>query len=1029
MATDMTPRTCRLLPLKPLLRTESTNVRQHGRVVGARTRPASSRHPGGCTQLARPLSPAHARGRHAQSPHGTDRRRCAVACDPAERPHGLLAQPSPVGWRRSYAPGVATPVLETKLFAPSRRRQLTARPRLTARLDTTLDPGHRMTLVSAPAGFGKTTAVSDWLADIAQRQPRARVGWLSLDAADNDLTRLMTHLAAALNSVGMRIEVSVVEALHSATDIAPLGAFVNQLARAGHESPGEVWVLILDDYHVIESADVHRAIAFLVDHLPAHLRLLITTRSDPPLPLARLRSRGQLTELRAAELRFTASETHEFLTRTMELDLDEAHVALLEERTEGWITGLQLSALSLRGMDDRAEVSAFIAALNGSSRFVIDYLTDEVLSRQPERVRDFLTATAELDRLTGPLCDALNGRADGAQMLEHLERINLFVVPLDDERTWYRYHHLFADVLRARVRVEAPEQVYNAHRQAGEWFAAHGMIEDAVRHALAGRHFDRAAYLVEQALPELRRTRQDKLVLGWIRALPELVLRRSPVLSIVAAWSLMVAGDLDAVERRLDDAEAALIAVAHDQQRAAAWADTDDLRTAPATIAVHRASLAQARGDITDTVRHAERAMELAGPADHFIRGAAGGFLGLAAWAAGDVRTGLETFAESVRHLRAAGNLVDALDSTVVLADMWVAMGRPNRARRLCEQALRTAADTAAQHARAPADLHIVLAELDRELDELASAEAHLETARVLAERTSITENHHRWFVANAQLRAASGDPAGATPLLDRAEALYRHGFYPDVRPIGAMRARLQIAAGDLGSALAWADERGLRAGDEPEYLREYEHLTLARLLLARHRNDRRSQPDSASSLTAVLGLLERMLAAAVHAGRDGSTHEINALLAVAHHCRGDQAAALAALGRALTEAPEPDSYVRLYLDEGDSMMRLLEVAATAPDVAGDGRATALPDRAQQILRHTQPVVGAQRAQSLAAGLSQREMAVLRLLDSALTGPEIARELYVTVNTLRTHNKRIFTKLDVKTRAAAVRRAHELGLL
>jgi LuxR family maltose regulon positive regulatory protein len=921
------------------------------------------------------------------------------------------------------------PVLGTKLFAPSRRLQLTARPRLAASLDTTLNPGHRMTLVSAPAGFGKTTAVSDWIAGILRRHPRAHVAWLSLDAADNDLTRLMTHLTQALNSVGMRIETAVVDALHSATDIAPLTALVNELDRAGHQSPGEVWVLVLDDYHVIESADVHGAMAFLIAHLPEHLRLLITTRADPPLPLALLRSRGQLTELRAADLRFTASEAQEFLTRTMELDLTPAEVGLLEERTEGWITGLQLSALSLRSMDDRAEVSAFIAALNGSSRFIIDYLTDEVLSRQPARVRDFLTATAELDRLTGPLCDAVSGEADGAQMLEHLERSNLFVVPLDNERTWYRYHHLFADVLRARLRVEAPERVSDAHTRASDWFAAHDMTEEAVSHALAGRDFERAAYLVEAALPQLRRSRQDALVLGWIRALPEPILRRSPVLSIMAAWSQMVAGHLDAVEQRLDDAEAALLAGAHDRERAAKWADTDDLRTAPASVAVYRASLAQARGDVIGTVCHAERALGLAGPTDHFIRGAAGGFLGLAAWAAGDVRTGLETFAEAVRSLRLAGNLVDALDSTVVLADMWVALGRPGRARLVCKQALRTEADPTQEHARAQADLHIVLAELDRELDELAAAEAHLKTARMLSERASITENHHRWFSAQGQLRAAQGDVAGATPLLDQAEALYRHGFYPDVRPIRAMRARLQIASGDLDSAVAWADERGLRTGDDPEYLREYEHLTLVRLLLAQHRDGDRRQPDSASSLTAALGLLDRMLTAAVHAGRDGSTQEINALLAVGHHCLGDQPAALAALSRALTEAPEPDSYVRLYLDEGDPMTSLLERAATAPGVDGDERGAAVRERARQLLLHRRPVVGAQQAQSLVAELSQRELAVLRLLDSALTGPEIARELYVTVNTLRTHTKRIFTKLDVRSRAAAVRRAHELALL
>jgi LuxR family maltose regulon positive regulatory protein len=920
------------------------------------------------------------------------------------------------------------PVLQTKLFAPSRRRQLTARPRLATRLDTTLEPGHRMTLLSAPAGFGKTTAVSDWLADIPQRRPHVRVGWLSLDAADNDLTRFMTHLAAALGTAGMRIEATVVDAVRSATDTA-LSALANELDRAGRESPGEVWVLVLDDYHVLESADVHTAMAFLVEHLPEHLRLLVATRSDPPLPLARLRSRGHLTELRAAELRFTAPEAQEFLTRTMELDLTADEVDLLGERTEGWITGLQLSALSLRGMDDRAEVSAFIAALNGSSRFVIDYLTDEVLSRQPAQVRDFLTATAELERLTGPLCDALTGRADGAQVLEHLERSNLFVVPLDDERTWYRYHHLFADVLRARLRAEAPGRVCTAHTQASEWFADHGMTEDAVSHALAGLDFARAAYLVEAALPELRRTRQDDLVLGWIRALPEPVLRRSPVLGVMAAWSLLMAGNLDAAERRLDDAEDALTAGAQDQERAAAWADTDDLRTAPASVAVYRASLAQARGDVAGTVRHARRALHLAGPQDHFIRGAAGGFLGLAAWSDGDVRAGLETFTEAVRDLRAAGHLVDALDSTVVLADMWVALGRPHRARLLCEQALRTAAGTPHQHARAPADLHIVLAELDLELNELTSAEAHLETARVLAERASITENHHRWFVAQAQLRAANGDLAGARTLLDQAEALYRRGFYPDVRPIGAMRARLQIASGDLGPAAAWADERGLHPGDDPEYLREYEHLTLARLLLAQHRNQARGQPDSASPLTPVLGLLERMLAAAVHAGRDGSTQEINALLAIGHHCGGDQPAALAALSRALTDVPEPDGYLRLYLDEGDPVTSLLEAAATAPDVGGDGHGNAVRERAQHILSRRPAVVGTQRAPALVAGLSRRELGVLRLLDSALTGPEIARELYVTVNTLRTHTKRIYTKLDVRTRAAAVGRAHERGLL
>jgi LuxR family maltose regulon positive regulatory protein len=909
---------------------------------------------------------------------------------------------------------------------------LVARPRLTGQLDTTLDAGHRLTLVSAPAGFGKTTVLSDWLAHLAQHQPHTRVGWLSLDDADNDLTRLMTHLLASLNSVGLGVDIAVLESLHNASTSAAMTTVVNDVTRATELAPGEEWVLVLDDFHAISAPDVHEAVAFLLDHLPDRLHLVMATRSDPPLPLARLRSRGQLTELRGADLRFTASEAREFLNRAMGLDLTAANVDALEERTEGWIAGLQLAALSLRGIPGRGEVAGFIEAFTGSNRFVIDYLADEVLARQPVHVRDFLLGTAVLDRLTGSLCDAVTGNADGARMLEDLERGNLFLVPLDTERAWYRYHHLFADVLRARLRAEAPEQVSRLHQRAGDWFAAQGFVEDAVRHALAAADFDRAAYLMEEALPELRRTRQDGLLLAWVRSLPERVVRRSPVLSILAGWSLMMSGDLDGLESRLDDAEAALAAGAHDHDLATAWADTDDLRTAPATISVYRASLAQARGDVVGTVRHARHAVDLAGPEDHFVRGAGAGFLGLAAWAAGDLKEALSTFSAAVRSLHAAGNLVDALDGTVVLADMWVASGRPSRARRLCEQALQTASNGGHPYLRATADLHVALAELDRELDNLTSAEAHLETARVLGEQTSITENRHRWFVAMAQVRVAACDFDTATRLLDQAEELYRHGFYPDVRPIAAMRARVQVAAGDLTSAAGWADDRRVGVGDDADYLHEYEHLTLARLLLAQQRTERHTaQADAPSPVDEVLALLDRLHAAATDAGRYGSVLEIRVLQALAHHAHGDQPAALAALSCALGEAPEPDDHVRLYLDEGAPMLAILnQVASTTDPVAGAERGEEVRGRARRLLQRAQGVKGTKRPQPpLAETLSQRELEVLRLLDSELTGPEIARELYVSLNTLRTHTKRIFTKLDAKTRAVAVHRARERGLL
>ena len=931
--------------------------------------------------------------------------------------------------RYFYDPQVSTPILATKLFAPTRRLQLVARPRLTGQLDATLDAGHRLTLVSAPAGFGKTTVLSDWLAHLARRQAQVRVGWLSLDDEDNDLARLMTHVVASLNSVGLGVDTAVLESLHTSSSTA-LTELVNDVTRAGESASGEGWVLVVDDYHVIEAPEVHEAVAFLLDHLPDHLRLVMATRSDPPLPLARLRSRGQLTEIRAADLRFSASEAQEFLNQAMGLDLTADDVDSLEERTEGWIAGLQLAALSLRGIPERGDVAGFIEAFTGSNRFVIDYLADEVLARQPAQLRDFLLSTAVLDRLTGPLCDAVTGRADGTQVLEDLERQNLFLVPLDTERSWYRYHHLFADVLRARLRAEHPAQVPSLHQQASAWCAKHDLVTDAVRHALAAEDFERAAYLMEEALPELRRTRQDGVLLAWVRSLPEPAVRRSPTLSILSGWSHMMSGDLDGLESRLDDAEAALAAGAHDDGLAAAWADTDDLRTAPATVSVYRASLAQARGDVAGTMRHARRALDLAGPQDHFVRGAGSGFLGLAAWADGDIGEALSTFSAAVSSLHTAGNLVDELDSTVVLADMWVAAGRPSRARRLCERALQTATEGGHPYVRATADLHVALAELDLELDELTGAEAHLETARILAERTSISENRHRWFVAMSQVRVAGGNYGTSINLLDQAEALYRHGFYPDVRPIGAMRARVQIAAGDLAAAVGWADDQGVSIGDDADYLREYEHLTLARLLLAQHRVEQHTDHAGGAHLAAALGLLDRLHAAATDSGRDGSVLEIQVLQALAHHARGDLPAALAALSRALSEAPEPANYVRLYLDEGAPMMALLHQAASASEPAGAERGETVRRRACELLHRTQVVEDTERPQqALAETLSQRELDVLRLLDSELTGPEIARELYVTYNTLRTHIKRIFTKLDVKTRTAAVHRARERGLL
>jgi LuxR family transcriptional regulator, maltose regulon positive regulatory protein len=525
------------------------------------------------------------------------------------------------------------PVLGTKLHVPAMRRRLVSRSRLTDRLRVEPSSMPRLVLVSAPAGFGKTTLITQWLASGEHGKskpagPSPRVAWLSLDAGDSELRRFVTHLVAAIQVSSPQVGAEALALLDSDRTL-PAEAVLVSLVNDLDELAGPT-VLALDDYHVIDAPDIHESVTFLLGHLPPQVTIAITTRADPPLPLARLRARGELLELRAADLRFTAGEADAFLNDVMGLDLDPAHVAALEHRTEGWAAGLQLAALSARGhtgAGDAAGVAGFVDAFTGSHRFVLDYLVEEVLTSQPEDVRGFLLDTSVLQQLSGALCDALTGRDDGRQRLEILERGNLFVVPLDDQRLWYRYHHLFADALRARLLDRYPGRVPGLHQAASRWHAEHGMLADAVVHAVAGDDFDRAADLVELALPDVRKHRQDRTLREWLRALPDGVVRRRPLLAAFLAWTRLSEGDLDGAQAWLDDAERAREAVRPeamtslpDSLAEAARARDEELRTLPATIAAYRASIAQARGDVDGTVAHARHALELAGPDDHFAR-------------------------------------------------------------------------------------------------------------------------------------------------------------------------------------------------------------------------------------------------------------------------------------------------------------------------------------------------------------------------------------------------------------------------
>jgi LuxR family transcriptional regulator, maltose regulon positive regulatory protein len=906
-------------------------------------------------------------------------------------------------------------VLGTKLHLPAPRRRLVSRPRITDQLLVAGGERPRLVLVAAPAGFGKTTLLAQWLAQAGASQ--CRVAWLALDAGDCELGTFLTHLVAATQVADPEVGVEALGLLEaggatSSEDV--LVSLINDLDLLAGST-----VLALDDYHVIDAAAVHEAVTFLLDNLPPQVTLAMTTRADPPLPLSRLRARGELVEVRAAELRFTADEADAFLNEVMGLELEAALVTALETRTEGWAAGLQLAALSARthaAVDGPGDVARFVEAFSGSHRFVLDYLVEEVLSGQPDEVREVLLGTSVLDQMTGALCDALTGRADGQEMLEMLERGNVFVVPLDDERRWYRYHHLFADALRARLAARDANRVRALHAAAARWLAENGLLSDAVRHAIASGDHEHTADLVELSLADMRRRRQDRTLREWLAALPDDTVRRRPLLAMFTGWSRLSEGDFNGVEAWLDAAEAGLDAApALSTSTAGAMAEAArdrerELRSLPAMACVYRASVAQARGEVDGTVASARRALSLAAPDDHFPRGAANGFLGLAAWAAGDVSTAVDTFTEAVANLHAAGMAADELGGTVVLATLWLARGRPDEARRLCERALAAAEGHSGPVLSSTGDLHVGLADVLREQGELDAAAEHLEAARQLGDRACLLENRHRWYTANAALLRARGDLDGAVAMLDRAEPLFLPGYFPDVRPIAASRARVWIAQGRLDDARAWTRERGVAPTDAPTFLAEYDLLTLARLLIA--------EGDTSEAFD----VLDRILGAAQAADRGGTLIEARMLRALAHHANGAAEPAATDLSRALIDGM-PGGYRRLFLDEGQPMVDMLGLLTRA----GPHDAQA---HAQQLLIAARPTPApAPAGRATGDELSEREREVLRLLATELSGSEIAGHLYISLNTLRTHTKHIFQKLDVNTRRAAVRRATDLSLL
>ena len=908
-------------------------------------------------------------------------------------------------------------ILATKLHIPSVRPGLVPRPSLIERLNQGLH--RKLTLISAPAGFGKTTLLGEWI----PHSPRC-VTWLSLDEGDKESMQFWTYFIHSLQRLRPDLGSNALMLLQSqAQTTSPITSILTSLINDIAGFP-DSFAMVLDDYHVIDAKPVDEALAYLLKHLPPQMHLILATREDPNLPLSRLRARDQLNELRAADLRFSSAKASEFLNRVMGLGLSEEEVNSLDTRTEGWIAGLQLAALSMKGRED---VHGFIKTFAGDNRYIVDYLVEEVLQRQPGPLRNFLLQTSILERLNGALCDAVTGQGGSNLLLDNLERGNLFVVPLDDKRMWFRYHHLFSDVLKAHLMEEQAEQIPGLHQRASRWYEENDFLTEAVQHALAAGDLERAANLIELTWPEMDKNRQYTRWLGWVKRLPNKTVRVRPVLCAGYAWALLDRGRLEAAKNRLGDAEKWLDISIDNQKQSGMLlsemvvADQQAFHSLPATIASGRAYYALAVGDVPATLKYARRALDLLPEKDYHHRATPDALLALATWTDGDLESADRALEEAMDSYQMEGNILFAITGAFILADIRTTLGRLHQALDTYEEYLQLATEQAEPVIWGTADLHTGISEVRREQNDLHTTAEHLLRSRELGEKAALPRWHFRWCLAKARLKESLGDLLGALDLLDEAERRYVRGPVPDVRPISAIRARVWIRQGRLSEALGWAEDRGLSADDEITYLGEFEHIVLARSLIAQFKNDRLE-----ATIQTGLGLLERLLETAQVGKRMGSIIEMLVLQALAYQAKEDTPHALRSLERALNLA-EPEGYVRIFIDEGLPMARLLSAAAAQdilPDYTRKLLAALGEDRRSHLKEASIPAL-----QPLTEPLSQRELEVLRLVAQGLSNQEIGERLFLAVATVKGYNRTIFNKLQVHRRTEAVARASELGLL
>ncbi|MBE7554704.1 MAG: helix-turn-helix transcriptional regulator [Anaerolineales bacterium] len=931
---------------------------------------------------------------------------------------------------------VAGSLLSTKLFIPQARQlqDILPRPRLVERLKTGLS--RKLTLISTPVGFGKTTLLTEWIP-----QSERCVSWVSLDENDNDLTRFLTYFIAALQMLKSDFGQTLLVTLQSPQPPAIeslITALVNEIIRTLDK-----FALVLDDYHLIHLPAIHAAVAFLLSNLPPNMHLIITSRADPSLPLARLRVRGQLTELRAADLRFTPNEAAAFLNEIMGLSLSTEDITVLETHTEGWIAGLQLAALSMQG---RHDLTRFIQTFTGSHIYVVDYLTEEVLQRQPESMQTFLLQTSILERLSGSLCNAITEESDGQAMLEQLQQHNLFIIPLDDERHWYRYHHLFSELLRARLARTHPDCVPELHRRASSWYEHNGLMAEAVQHALAAGDGTLAARLIEPLARPMQLRGEMMTVMGWLAALPEDELRARPRLGLIYAWGLATTGQLLVAERWLQNME-------HDLT---AFGDRDNL-LGEVTVILARIALIQ--GEFPRAIELARQALASLAEDQLSLRALNYVSLGSACIGFGDLDTASQSFAQAIGLYQAIGQPVQALLPLRQLARVQLQQGHLNQLDQAIQEALRLAAEWG-KSSPLMGYTYMSLGELWYERNDLTAASRYFIDGLALVELGGTREvlnlmNLVDAHLGLARLKQTHGDLQSALDLIRRIEPIWgqlahviqQRSSAQSVAPserqvepgrsrpgvsqiyldlIAACQVRLWLSQGDLDAATQWAQNREWSLEGEIMFVEEIRHITLVRVLIAQGEHER------------ALALLARLLDATEAMGRMGRVIELLALQALALHAQGRESEALIRLERALVLA-EPEGYIRTFVDEGPPMAALLREAHTRgimPAYVAKLLA-AFPTDESGTLRvkyeeHSAPLHLSSRfaiPQPLVEPLSKRELEILSLIAQGLTNFEIAQQIFISAQTVKVHTRNIYGKLGVNCRRQAVSKARTLGLL